>query len=1153
MIRYEKKYPEKGGSLFPDMKSLFSSINNTIIRKNESNIMCLTLKKLHKDMNIYRFKTKFITIFCCLLLIQTTLFAQSDRRISIKKEQITLKEALVEIEKQAHMSVAYNESQLGADRTIALNVHNASVEQTLKQILRDTGYSFKIQGKQILIVKERRQEAIRKRITGQVLDSQNAPLIGVNITVKNKQDVGAITDLNGEFKLEVNQGDIIEVSYIGYVTQEFKITDKYNFSIVMAETNQLLNEVVVTALGIKRSEKALAYNVQKVSSKELNSVKSANFINSLVGKVAGVSIQSSAAGMGSATKVVMRGAKSLSKSNNALYVIDGIPMKNRSSEVEVGFLVGSNVGSESAADINPEDIESVSMLTGPSAAALYGYEGANGVILITTKKGVEGKVKVSVSNSTMFSKVGKLYETQNTYGNMSGQFESWGNKLEVPSKYNPKKFFKTGLDVINTITLTTGSKTNQTYVSLSTTNSEGILPNSKYNRYNFFVRNTSTFLKDKLQLDLSANYIIQNNLNLIGQGQYFNPLQAVYLFPRGENFDAVRMYQRFDPSRGINTQYWPYGDEGMALQNPYWTMNKMEAKTSKRRYLLTLGLTYKMNDWMNISGRVKSDNTFYVDTEKRYASTLPLLAGPNGYYTESSYQDISTYADLILSVDKNIFTDVNVNANIGASYDDLQIRGLKGNSTLGNIPNLFTFQNVIEEYRPGVGHNKRRHQTQSVFANLEFNYKKAYYLTLTGRNDWDSNLAYSDKSSFFYPSIGGSIILSELFNLPKCMDYAKIRGSYAVVSTAFGQYLSNPYYEFDPAKNQYKSSTCLPAKHLKPEKSKSWEVGFNAILFKKLRIDATYYHSNTLNQSFNIAMSPSSGYTTALVQAGNVENKGIELSLGYEHKWGDFIWNTNLAYTINRNKVIRLANGAVNVETGEPITMNEMHVAYLGKPGRGAEIILTPGKSMGEVYVRNGLMQDGNNEVAVDENGNLMIEDYKTPKHIGSVLPKYNVGFNNSFSYKGFNVNVVLAARVGGLVTSVTQGILDYYGVSKASAEARNSGGVIVNGFNALVDAKKYYQAIGGGEGGIAQYYMYSATNVRLQEVNLSYSFPEKWFKNNKRLTVGLVGRNILMLYCKAPFDPELSAATSSTFYQGVDYFMQPSTSNWGVNVKFEF
>lgn len=1104
-------------------------------------------------MNLYRFKTKFIVIFCCLLLIQTVVFAQINRRISIKKEQITLKEALSEIEKQTEMSVAYNESQLGADKIISLNLQNVSLDQAFKRILKDTGYSFRIQGKQILIIKEKKQEKGTREISGRVLDSQNTPLIGVNIKVKGKQDSGTVTDNDGYFKLKVAQEDVIIVSYVGYATQKLQISDKYKLSIVLTEDDQLLNEVVVTALGIKRSEKALAYNVQKVNSEELNSVKSANFMNSLVGKVAGVSIQSSAAGMGSATKVVMRGAKSLSKNNNALYVIDGIPMKNRSFEVEAGFLVGSTVGTESAADINPEDIESVSMLTGPSAAALYGYDGANGVILITTKKGVEGKVKVSISNSTMLSKVGKMYDTQNKYGNIGGQFESWGNMLDVPSRYNPRKFFRAGLDMINTVTLTTGSKTNQTYLSLSTTNSQGILPISKYNRYNFFIRNTSSFFKDKIQLDLSANYIIQDNLNLIGQGQYFNPLQAVYLFPRGENFDAVRMYERFDSSRGIVTQYWPYGDQGMCLQNPYWTMNNMESKNSKKRYLLTLGLTYKINDWMNISGRVKSDNSFYVDTDKRYASTLPLLSGPNGYYAESLYEDISTYADIMLNIDKTIFDNININANIGASYDDLQMRGLKGSTSLGNIPNLFTFQNVTEQYRAGVGHNKRRHQTQSAFANLEFNYKKVYFLTLTGRNDWDSNLAFSERNNFFYPSIGGSVILSDLFHLPRFVEFAKIRGSYAVVASAFKQYLSNPYYEFDPAKNQYKSSTCMPAKRLKPEKSKSWEIGFNTVLFKKLRIDATYYHSNTLNQSFNIAMSPSSGYTSALIQAGNVENKGLELGLGYEHKWGDFVWNTNLSYTINRNKVICLANGAVNEETGEPVTMNEMHVAYLGKPGRGAEIILKPGKSMGEVYVRNGLLQDGNNEIAVDENGNLMIEDYKTPKHIGSVLPKYNVGFNNSFSYKGFNLNVVLAARVGGLVTSVTQGILDYYGVSQVSAEARDAGGVIVNSFNAPIDAKKYYQTVGGGEGGIAQYYMYSATNLRLQEVNLSYSFPKKWFKNSKRLTIGLLGRNLLMLYCKAPFDPELSAATSSTFYQGVDYFMQPSTRNWGVNVKFEF
>lgn len=1107
----------------------------------------MTLKSKWRVSRLINKKTQLFILFITLSL--GILQAQNAHiTLTLKSEPLT--KALTEIEKVSKMPVNYKLSDLNIKKKISVDLKNSPIREALNRILDGTGLSYKIEDRRIFVFREVKQKM--QKIEGLIRDNEGQPLIGVNVKLKGSNH-GVVTDLDGKFQLNASLNSFLVISYIGYKTREVEIVKTNLEDIVLNEDSEVLDEVVVTALGIKRSEKALAYNVQKINADDLNSVKSANFMNSLVGKVAGVTIQNSATGMGGTTKVVMRGSKSLTKSNNALYVIDGIPMKNTSFSNSSGFLVGSLGGTESAADINPEDIESVSMLTGPSAAALYGYDGANGVVLITTKKGIEGKVKIAVSSSVMCSNVASLYETQNRYGNLSGDFESWGDKLGTPSLYNPKEFFKTGMDVINSLTLTTGTKTNQTYVSASTTNSNGILPNSKYNRYNFSVRNTSSFCKDKIELDLNANYIIQNNTNLIGQGQYFNPLQAVYLFPRGENFDAVRMYQRFDTSRSIYTQYWPYGDQGMAMQNPYWTMNKMEAKSSKKRYMLSAGLTYRVAKGVDLSGRIKVDNTYYVNTHKRNASTLTLLSGPNGYYSEMMREDANTYADLLLNIDKDFATDWNVNANIGTSFDDLQIRGLNAGLNLGNIPNLFTLQNVKEEYRVGAGHNKSRHQTQSVFANVELNYKKTYYLTLTGRNDWDSNLAYSDQLSFFYKSAGGSVIISELCKLPNWIRYAKLRGSYAEVATAFSQYLSNPYYEYDVNTKQFNTSAKLPAHHLKPEESKSWEIGCNLVLFDDFRFDATYYHSNTLNQSFYVALSPASGYTSALVQAGNVENKGLEMALSYGRDWGNFRWDTSLTYTMNRNKVLKLANGALNPETGEPITMDEMPVAHLGKPGRGAEVILRPGQSMGEIYVRHGLMQDGNNEIVVDGNGNLTVETYKEPKHIGSLLPKYNVGMSNSFSYKGLNLNIVLSARVGGLVTSVTQGILDYYGVSKASADARDAGGVIVNRFNAPVDAKKYYQTVGGGEGGVAQYYMYDATNIRLQEVNLSYTFPRKWFNNRFNLKAGIIARNLAMIYCKAPFDPELSAATSSTFYQGVDYFMQPSTRSIGFNFKLEF
>lgn len=327
---------------------------------------------------------------------------------------------------------------------------------------------------------------------------------------------------------------------------------------------------------------------------------------------------------------------------------------------------------------------------------------------------------------------------------------------------------------------------------------------------------------------------------------------------------------------------------------------------------------------------------------------------------------------------------------------------------------------------------------------------------------------------------------------------------------------------------------------------------FECQTVESFSIDATYYHSNTYNQTFNITLASSSGYSSAIVQTGNIQNYGLELALGYNNTWGDFSWNSSLTYTMNRNKVKRLASGATNPITGEIIDMPELRMAVLGADGYGPRVILREGGTMGDLYVDKGLRTDGNGNIWVDsQTGKVGVQDYAEPKKIGTMNPDFNMGFSNTFSYKGINLGVVLTARVGGLCVSNTQGILDYYGVSKATADARDAGGVWIN--NGFVDAKSYYQTIGGSTGGLGQYYTYSATNIRLSELNLSYTLPRKWFNNKVGITAGIVGKNLWMIYCKAPFDPEMTPSTTSNFYQGVDYFMQPSTRNIGFNVKFQF
>lgn len=980
--------------------------------------------------------------------------------------------------------------------------------------------------------------------TGQVVDAKGEPLIGVSILEVGTTN-GTITDIDGNFTLSVNEGATLEISYIGYKTQTLPVRAKLG-QIVMKEDTEVLDEVVVTALGIKRSQKALSYNVQEVKGDALTAVKDANFMNSLAGKVAGVQISSGATGAGGAARVVMRGMKSLTKDNNALYVIDGVPVFNTGSSGGEGQY-GSMGGSDAVADLNPDDIASVSMMTGPSAAALYGSAAANGVVLITTKKGQTEKTNVTVSNSTTFSKAYIMPEMQNRYGTSAGLF-SWGAATD--RRYDPSDFFNTGTNIINSIALSTGNAKNQTYLSASTTNSDGILPNNSYNRYNFTARNTTNFLNDRLTLDIGAQYIIQNNKNMVSQGQYYNPLPALYLFPRGDNFDEIRLYERYDTDYGYMKQYWPYGDGGMSLQNPYWIQNKILRTSEKKRYMLNASLKWKVTDWFNITGRVNLDNSDYRNRSEKSASTLTTFCSVNGGLEDAMRQERSIYADVLGNIDKT-FGEFRLNANFGASIYHTSMNQL---SIAGDliIPNFFQMNNInySANYKPDPqGYDD---EIQSVFASAELSWRNQLYLTVTGRNDWDSKLAFSKHPSFFYPSVGLSAVLSDMLELPEVISYAKIRGSYTIVASSFDRFLTNPGYEYNAQTHNWENPTVYPMDDMKPEKTKSWELGLNLKFWEnRFSLDATYYRSNTLNQTFKVDIPSSSGYNKAIVQAGNVQNQGLELALGFRDEWAGFGWSSNATFTLNRNKVIRLASGSVNPVTGEEIQMENMPVGWLGKENVAPRVILTEGGSMTDIYVYNQLTRDNNGNIKVDQNGNLSMTSSSTPTKVGDLDADFNLGWTNHFTYKGIDLGVVLSARVGGLAYSATQGILDYYGVSEASATARDNGGIPVN--NGLVTAQKYYQTIGSGEGGYGRYYLYSATNVRLQELSLNYTLPKKWFKNVANITLGVVGRNLWMIYCKAPFDPELSAATASNYYMNVDYFMQPSLRNIGFNVKVQF
>ncbi len=1094
------------------------------------------------------FKSKRWAKAMLALLLVSAPFQWVHAQITLNSSKTQLRTIIQKIKQQTKYEF-FLDDRLASTTVPAIKVNNASIQEVLSRLLAGKDVTYRIEdGVVYLKRKEDREQATPKpqqpkgkatarKVSGTIRDEHGEPLIGATVSVVGTNQK-AITDIDGNYVITTDSSNpVLLVSYIGYQDKELHVNGN-NADLTLLPDAKSLNEVVVTALGIKREQKALSYNVQQVKGDELTKVKSTNFMNSLSGKVAGVTINASSAGAGGATKVVMRGPKSISQSNAALYVVDGVPINNTSSGSVDGGVYSAQPGSEGIADINPDDIESISVLSGPAAAALYGSAAAQGVIMITTKKGAEGKVKVTISNSSQFSNPFVMPEFQNEYVNAPGSILSWGNKEKSAfGDYHPKDFFNTGTNIQNNVSLTTGSKNSQLYLSLGTTNAKGIIPNNAYNRYNVMVRNVTKTLNDKLTLDFNFQYVRENDRNLMAQGQYFNPLTSVYLFPRGESFDAIRTYELYDDTRGIYTQNWNLGD-ALHMQNPYWVAYRMPRTNRKNRYMVNASAKYQVFDWLDVTARMRWDDAMAKQEDKRYASTIDLFAHSKyGFYSYDKINDRSLYGDLMANINKR-WTDWTLSANLGASlsrykYDATGYQGgLKAPSNIFT-PNAIDYGSVTNDNRPIYSYSQ--HNINSLFANVEMGWRSMLYLTVTGRNDWDSALEGTAQTSFFYPSVGLSGVISEMVKLPAFIDYLKVRGSWASVGSAIPANISSKNrYEYNPASGTYSSVTYKFPDKFYPERTNSWEAGLSARLFNSaVTLDLTFYQSNTTKQTFLLDITSAGGYNKEYVQTGNVRNRGVELSLGYNKSWGEFSWNPTLTYSMNRNKIIKLFDDPDRV-----LSMGGLS---------GCEIILKKGGTMGDVYTTTDFQRDADGNIAVND-GKVVQRTLDNPLYRGSVLPKGNLGFSNEFRYKGLNLGFLISARFGGIVMSQTQAIMDAYGVSKRSAEVRGNGGVAVN--RGLISAENYYTIV-GGESPIWSEYIYSATNARLQEAHLSYTFPKKWL-GDVSLTVGLVAHNLLMIYNKAPFDPE-SVASTGTYYQGFDYFMQPSLRSWGFNVNLQF
>ena len=1095
-----------------------------------------------------------VSVGIALLLPMSYAKAQ-DVRVSLDMKDVALEKVLGSIESQTRYLFS-PAADVNVKQIVTIQVSNAELREVLSQLRVQTGLDFSVENATIYITKPKLPSS--RTVHGKVIDVTALPVPGVSVFIKGTT-IGTTTDLDGLFSLTV-PGDLLGgrlvFSSIGYSAVEISIGNRRTFDVTLQESAVELEATVVTALGIRRDQKALSYNVQEVKSDQVTTVKDANFINSLSGKVAGVTINASSSGVGGASKVVLRGNKSISQSSNALYVIDGVPMYNFGGGGGTEF--DSKGATESIADINPEDIESISVLTGAAAAALYGSEAANGAIMITTKKGQAGKMNVTFSSNTEFLSPFVLPEFQSRYGTglngKSGdQTFSWGAYLPENARYNynPRDFFRTGTTFTNAFSLSGGTDQNQTYFSAAAVNSDGIIPNNKYDRYNFTFRNTTYFLHDKLRLDFNGSYILQKDQNMTNQGVYANPLTSIYLFPRGNDFSIYQSYERYNPGTKMMEQFWSDALAGdLRMQNPYWIAYRNLRNNNKHRYMLNLTVSYDILDWLNVSGRVKVDNASSIYTQKLYATTEPTISegGTNGHYTEARTEDGQFYADVIASVNKTFGEDWSLVANVGASINNVKTNTMTygGPIQADGLANVFNVMD-LDNVKSRASKSGWNDETQSVFASVEVGWKKMLYLTLTGRNDWASQLAGSSsmKSGFFYPSVGLSWVPTSHWELGP-VTYLKVRGSIAEVGMPYQRFLTIETYEYDAISRIWKDKTHYPIGDLKPENTRTWEIGLETRLWQDVSLNASWYLADTYNQTFDPQLPPSSAYSTMYLQTGSVRNTGVEIAAGYGHTWGKFSWDSNFTWSWNRNKIMALAEDAVNPVTGEKLNIDELRIKGLGK----AIYILKKGGTLGDLYTTSSIASNQDGYVELDNEGKpLMIETDKEI-YLGTVFPKYNMAWRNDFTFAGLHLGILFSGRIGGICYSSTQANLDLYGVSEASAAARDAGGVLVNG-REWVDPQKWYQQL-GSQSGLPQYYTYSATNFRLQELSLGYTLPKKWFRNVMSATVSLVGNNLWMIYCKAPFDPE-SVATTGNNYQGIDYFMMPSLRRIGFNVKLNF
>ena len=1000
-------------------------------------------------------------------------------------------------------------------------------------------------------------------IRGTVTSPDGEPIIGANV-IELGSNNGTATDLDGNYLLKVGANAILEFTYTGYVSQKFTVGTQTIINVTLTE-GVALSEIIVTALGISREKKSLTYAAQTIQGGQLTQVRDANFTNTLQGKVAGLVVTNASSGVGGATRVNLRGNRSIQSSNNALFVIDGVPVDN-STPGQVGNDFGGYNGSDGVANINPDDIESINVLKGAAASVLYGSRAANGVILITTKKGSAGAISVDVNSGAQFDAPLTLPHLQNEYGQGNGGVfgarasASWGPKMNnqavidwtgkaqgmVPQPNNISDFFQIGSSFNNSVGIKGGTDKVQSYFSFTNNQAAGVVPG------NSLVRNTinlriSTNLSKKFSTDAKVTYVNQILNNKLRSGEESSEVMNLYKTPRSIRIEDM---QNYESEAGVPT-YWT---SSSIYMNPYWTINRTSADEERTRTTGLVSATYQINDDIKVLARVSLDQ--YTDKgENTFFNNTLLFAWLGGTYQKSFRQVQERNSELLLIGNKKLNNKVKLSYTFGVA-DVARKSDFTQTSANGLlVPNKFDL-GFARNLAVGTGFIER--DLQSVFGSVQVSLNDYLYFDVTARNDWSSTLPAPH--SYFYPSLGLTAVLSDMVELPSFISFAKLRGSYTRVGNDAAPYLLTQTYSFSQGGvgGFINRDATQAFGELKPELTTSLEFGFDGRFFdNRIGLDVTFYKTNSINQLLSLPLAPASGFSNQYINAGDIENSGVELTLtGSPIKKNDLTWDVMLNYARNVNAIVALH---------PDIKQTFISSGFV----RTAGVLVKEGGAYGDLYA-DGWARTPSGQLIMDGAGKPLVSS--TQEYLGNFNPKFTLGLNNAFSFGKIRLNVLVDARIGGVMTSGSDASLAFDG-SSAITTAYREGGWVLPGVTLSnneyipntypINAETFWTTVSKGRYSWGQVFTYDATNVRIREAAVGYDITIN-SQYVKKATLSIVARNLFFLAKgnaiidipgiptrKMWFDPDVNLGAGN--YQGVEFGTLPSSRSIGLNLSLSF